>query len=117
MSESAVHAKTVAVRFAIDAPVRVDAKLRPGHIRTPVYLLGKRGRIFALQGAYQHAELLAYHEPAPRVPLYLVEFDASEVWGEKVAQAERGHRLLVEIYEDWLTPDPSSVKPIRGDVA
>lgn len=95
----------VAPRFPIAARVRVDARIRPGHIRTPVYLLGKRGRIFAWQGAYHHAERLAYREPGPRVPLYLVEFDAAEVWGETVARAERGHRVLVEIYEDWLTPD------------
>ena len=107
MSNVAMSANAVAPRFALAARVRVDGSLRPGHIRTPVYLLGKRGRICALQGAYHHAELLAYREPGPRVPLYLVEFDATEVWGEKVAQAERGHRVLVEIYEDWLTPDPS----------
>jgi nitrile hydratase len=95
-------------RFAISAPVRVDAAVRAGHIRTPLYLLGKRGRIFALQGAYQHAERLAYQDFGPRVPLYLVEFDAAEVWGAKVAQAEHGHPLLVEIYEDWLTPDRPS---------
>jgi len=107
MSESAASAKAAAPRFPVATRVRVDATLRPGHIRTPVYLLGKRGRICALQGAYQHAELLAYQEPGPRVPLYLVEFCATEVWGESVAQAERGHRVLAEIYEDWLTPDPS----------
>jgi len=28
--------------------------------------------------------------------------------GEQVPQAERGHSVLVEIYEDWLTPDESS---------
>jgi nitrile hydratase len=93
----------VAPRFAVAARVRVDTTLRPGHIRTPVYLLGKRGEIVAFQGAYQHAERLAYQEPGPPVPLYLVAFDAAEVWGEHVAQAERAHRVLVEIYEDWLS--------------
>ena len=95
----------VVARYAVAARVRVDGKVRPGHIRTPLYLLGKRGRIFALQGAYQHAERLAYNDFGPRVPLYLVAFDATEIWGEQVPQAERGHSVLVEIYEDWLTPD------------
>ena len=99
---------SVMPRFAVSERVRVDARMRPGHIRTPVYLLGKCGRIFALQGAYQHAERLAYNDFGPPVPLYLVAFDATEVWGEQVPQAERGHSVLVEIYEDWLTADESS---------
>lgn len=93
-----------APRYARGARVQVDARLRPGHIRTPVYLLGKRGRVVACQGAYPSAEKLAYLAPSPCVPLYLVEFDAAEVWGDAVAHAERGHKLCVEIYEDWLTP-------------
>lgn len=89
-------------RFRPGATVCVDGTLRPGHIRTPVYLLGKRGTIVMCQGAYHSAEKLAYMTEGPRVPLYLVEFDAVEVWGERVRQAERQHRLCVEIYEDWL---------------
>lgn len=106
MSASASSQAAAAARFPVDTRVRVDATIRPGHIRTPLYLLGKRGRIFALQGAYLHAERLAYQDYGPRVPLYLVEFDAIEVWGERVPQAERAHRVLAEIYEDWLTPEP-----------
>ena len=105
MTGSTSSTQSAEPRFPVSARVRVDAAMRPGHIRTPLYLLGKRGRIFAVQGAYQHAERLAYKDFGPAVPLYLVEFDAAEVWGETVAQAERGHRLLVEIYEDWLTAD------------
>ena len=100
MLESTACPDAVTPRFAVAQRVRVDARMRSGHIRTPVYLLGKRGRIFALQGAYQHAERLAYNDLGPRVPLYLVAFDAAEVWGEQVPQAERGHKVLVEIYED-----------------
>ena len=109
MAESTVNAQPHA-RFPIAARVRVDAAIRPGHIRTPIYLLGKRGRIFAVQGAYQQAERLAYNDFGPHVPLYLVEFDAAEVWDEQVAQAERSHRLLVELYEDWLTPDTGAIR-------
>jgi len=92
-----------APRFSVAARVRVDGNIRPGHIRTPVYLLGKCGEIVAFQGAYPHAERLAYREPGAQVPLYLVAFEAAEVWGENVARAERGHRVVAEIYEDWLT--------------
>src|SRR5262245_48376463 len=110
MIEAAARADAVTPRFAVAQRVRVDAGMRPGHIRTPVYLLGKRGRIFAVQGAYQHAERLAYNDCGPRVPLYLVSFDATEVWGEQISQAERGHSVLVEIYEDWLAADtPSAI--------
>ena len=105
-----LESASVTPRFAVSQRVRVDERMRPGHIRTPVYLLGKRGWIFALQGAYRHAERLAYNDFGPRVPLYLVAFDATEVWGEQVPQAERGHSVLVEIYEDWLAPDaPSAI--------
>jgi nitrile hydratase len=103
MSGPASLSGTVAPRYPVATRVRVSATLRSGHIRTPVYLLGKHGEIVAYQGAYHHAERLAYQEPGPVVPLYLVAFDAAEVWGERVARAERGHRIVVEIYEDWLT--------------
>jgi hypothetical protein len=104
MNESNADGGSARPKFAVAARVRVDAAIRPGHIRTPVYLIGKRGEIVAFQGAYHHAERLAYLQPGPVVPLYLVAFDAAEVWGENVAQAERRHRVLAEIYEDWLTP-------------
>lgn len=103
MNEATVHRAGERPKFAVATRVRVDATVRPGHIRTPVYLIGKRGEIVAFQGAYHHAERLAYRQTGPIVPLYLVAFDAAEIWGETVAQAERGHRVLAEIYEDWLT--------------
>ena len=82
--------------------VKVKTWAPPGHIRTPAYLRGKTGEIERALPAFPNPELLAYHRPAPDVPLFRVRFTMEEVWGP---DAERpADTLDAEIYAHWLEP-------------
>ncbi len=74
------------------------------HCRTPHYLRGKRGVVVRPLGRYPDPEALAYHKPGlpPRV-LYQVEFEAAEVWGERLC--EPSYRITADLFEHWLEPD------------
>lgn len=86
--------------LAPGAPVRVRRMAPPGHMRTPAYLRGKRGRIERALPAFPNPEELAYGRPAARVPLYRVRFALSDLWGD----AAEGDTLDAEIYAHWLEP-------------
>ncbi|MDJ0860273.1 MAG: nitrile hydratase subunit beta [Dinoroseobacter sp.] len=82
--------------------VRVKSWMPPGHIRTPAYLRGKTGEIERRLPAFPNPELLAYHLPAPDIPLLRVRFTMEEVWG---ADAERPEDVIeAEIFAHWLEP-------------
>jgi nitrile hydratase len=73
------------------------------HCRTPHYLRGKRGVIVRALGAYPDPEELAYHRPGtPPRALYQIEFDAAEVWGDRLHEAT--YRITADIFEHWLEP-------------
>ncbi|MBT9312249.1 SH3-like domain-containing protein [Leptothoe kymatousa] len=86
--------------------VQVIDQPKPGHIRTPVYLFGKKGKIANLQGLFANPEDLAHFKSkVVHLPLYLVEFDMVEVWGEQCPKKRSlKDKLRVEIYEPWLIP-------------
>ena len=74
----------------------------PGHLRTPWYLRGRRGRVERICGAFANPEELAYRRAGPPVPLYRVRFTMRELWG---GGAERPDDTVdVEIFEHWLEP-------------
>lgn len=84
--------------------VQVSSQTKPGHVRTPVYLLGKQGKIVDFRGMYLNPEDIAHFKATVfRLPLYLVEFDLSEVWGQTCPQRSIGDKTRVEIYEPWLS--------------
>ncbi|MGF1446459.1 MAG: SH3-like domain-containing protein [Pikeienuella sp.] len=90
-------------RFAPGAAVRVRRGDAPGHLRTPWYVRGCRGRIERICGAFPNPEELAYGRPGlPALPLYRVRFSMTELWGDTAAA---GDTVDVEIYEHWLEPD------------
>ena len=85
--------------------VQIADQPKPGHIRTPVYLLGKKGKIANFQGLFTNPEDLAHFKSKVlHLPLYLVEFDMVEVWGEQCPERSLKDKLRVEIYEPWLMP-------------
>lgn len=94
-------------RYQTGDLVQIVAQPKPGHIRTPVYLLGKKGKIANHQGLFANPEELAHFKSKVlHLPLYLVEFDMVEVWGEQCPQRSLKDKLRVEIYEPWLIPMP-----------
>lgn len=92
-------------RYQTGDLVQVMAQPKPGHIRTPVYLLGKKGKIANFQGLFTNPEDLAHFKSQVLcLPLYLVEFDMVEVWEEQCPQKSLKDKIRIEIYEPWLIP-------------
>ena len=90
-------------RFAIGAEVRVRATFPPGHVRTPYFLRGRRGRIDALAGKFPNPEELAYGRPGlPPMPLYRVVFRQRDLWPVYAGAAH--DMLIADIFEHWLEP-------------
>ena len=91
-------------RFRVGDRVRVRFLERPGHIRTPWYIRGKRGWIEHYHGDFPNPEELAYGQDGlPARPLYVVAFQQADLWP---AYGTGGaDKLYVDIYEHWLEPE------------
>jgi nitrile hydratase len=86
------------VTYKVGQRVRIAARAHEGHHRTPDYVKGKSGRIERRHGEFKNPETRAYGgDGLPEQALYLVGFDASELW-----PAASGDRVEVDIYEHWL---------------
>ena len=84
--------------------IRVRASEKPGHVRTPGYLKGKKGRVESVLGEFPNPEDLAYgHSGRPKRPLYKVSFRQADVWSDYEGPAD--DRLSADVYEHWLEPD------------
>ena len=82
--------------------VKVKFEDRPGHLRTPWYIRGKRGWIERVYGDFLNPELLALGKDGlPKRTLYLVAFDYGEVFGKPQGPKDK---VLVDIYDHWLEP-------------
>lgn len=91
-------------RFKTGDRVLVREAFPPGHIRTPVYLRGKRGTVVRDFGAWPNPEELAYgHSGEPLRVNYWVRFTMDELWGGDGRYAA-GDTVVAEIYEHWLEP-------------
>ncbi|HKA33026.1 MAG TPA: SH3-like domain-containing protein [Candidatus Binatia bacterium] len=92
----------MSARFKPGDRVLVKMEDRPGHIRTPWYVRGKRGWIERVYGEFRNPESLAYGgDGLPKRPLYLVGFEQPQVWGKYEAAKDK---LFIDIYEHWLEP-------------
>ncbi len=91
-------------RFPRGGGVRVHDRQVRGHVRTPLYVRGKRGIVERVCGAYRNPEDLAYGRRDGRpIPLYRVRFAAGEVWPDYAGSPL--DTIDVEIYEHWLDAD------------
>lgn len=88
--------------LAAGQPVRVRSWYPPGHVRTPYYVRGRRGRILGLAAVHSNPESLAYGgDGLPREPVYRVSFTHAELWGASALD-----RTVVDLQESWLEPLP-----------
>ncbi len=88
-------------RFEPGDRVRVSFEDRPGHVRTPGYVRGKKGRVESVLGEFRNPESLAYGETGlPERPLYKVSFRQPDLWEGYPGPAE--DELCMDIYEQWL---------------
>lgn len=80
--------------------VQVMSRSRPGHVRTPHYVLGKMGTIDRYLGEFPSPEELAYGQDGlPARRLYSVRFKQTDIWKD---YASDNDALLVDLYENWL---------------
>ena len=91
-------------RFKTGDAVVVRTDTPPGHIRTPMYVRGKRGVILGNFGDWHNPELLAYGKDGlPKQTNYWVQFTMDELWGGEGAYGP-SDTVTAEIYEHWLEP-------------
>lgn len=91
-------------RFRLGDRVRVRADAPQGHVRTPLYVQGKTGRVAKVHGAFRNPETLAYSgDGLPRRPLYQVRFHQHDLWPRAGAPKDT---LVLDLYEQWLEPAP-----------
>ena len=80
--------------------VRVRDDYPPGHIRTPVYVRGKIGRVTRCFGAFGNPELLAYRLNGPKQDLYEVRFLQRDLWSDYSGPEKDSVDL--DLYRHWL---------------
>lgn len=91
-------------RFAVGDRVRVRALGKPGHVRTPDYVLAQVGRVIQFCGCFLNPEDLSVGRTDGQVvPLYRVSFAMRELWPEPPHHPDDA--LCIEIYEHWLAPE------------
>lgn len=82
-------------------PVRIVDRAASGHVRTPGYLRGRRGRILEVVGAFPDPTSLARGELGlPYGMLYRVVFRAGDVWPNYAGAP--GDEIVADLYEPWL---------------
>jgi nitrile hydratase len=75
---------------------------KPGHVRTPDYIIGHTGVVVQFCGCFLNPEDLSTgHTSGPVVPLYRVQFPMSALWSDP--QHHPDDTLCTEIYGHWLT--------------
>jgi hypothetical protein len=90
-------------RFVPGDLVEVIDLRKPGHVRTPDYVLGHRGEVIQYCGSFLNPEDLSVGRTGgPVVPLYRVRFPMGALWPEP--QRHPSDTLCIEIYEHWLAP-------------
>lgn len=72
------------------------------HTRLPRYARAKRGRIVARHGAHVFPDAHAHEMGEAPQPLYTVEFDASELWGD--VRGGRKDAVRIDLWESYLRP-------------
>jgi nitrile hydratase len=86
-------------RFRIGERVRTRATPVPHHTRLPGYARGKLGTIAHVHGSHVFADTHAHGLGEQPQPLYTVEFEGRELWGEDAAP---GLRVSIDAWEPYL---------------
>jgi nitrile hydratase subunit beta len=87
--------------YRVGERVRVAARRREGHHRTPAYVKGRTGTVERVQAPVPNPETRAYGGdglPAERV--YLVGFAQADMWDRY--RGSRSDRISLDVFERWL---------------
>jgi nitrile hydratase len=88
-------------RFAVGDRVRARNIHPPGHTRLPRYVRGHVGTVTRLHGCHVFPDASAHGHGDDPQWLYVVVFDAAELWG---ADAQSGSTVSVDAFEPYLEP-------------
>lgn len=77
--------------------VRVSSPL--GHTRVPRYVRGRQGVIVNIHGSFPVPDIKVHEGATVYQPVYLVCFEARELWGEDASPKDK---LYIEMWEDYL---------------
>lgn len=88
--------------YSLDDQVLVRNATPPGHIRTPMFLRGQKGRVVDILGPFANPEELAYGRSGTALTLYRVQFQQVDVWQNYDGDA--GDTIIADLYENWLEP-------------
>ena len=91
-----------ASRFAVGDAVVARNVHPPGHTRLPRYARGKRGIIQRLHGPQVFPDTNALGLGEHPQPLYMVRFEARELWGDS---AEPRQTVSLDLWESYLEPE------------
>lgn len=86
-------------RFKVGDEVRTRNLNPQGHTRLARYARGKRGVVQLVHGPYPLPDLRAYGKGLVWQPVYTVQFNARELWGES------GHihdSVSIDLWEEYL---------------
>lgn len=89
-------------RFDVGAAVVTRAHAVPGHTRLPAYVRARRGRIVAIHGSWVYPDTNAHGLGENPEPLYTVQFEGDELWGDA---AEAGMSVRIDLFEPYLSRD------------
>ncbi len=95
-------------RFAVGDTVVTRNVHPPGHTRLPRYARGKQGIVQRLHGVQIFPDTNAHGLGENPQPLYSVQFDARELWGES---AEPGQTVSLDLWESYLEPEAPRGRP------
>jgi nitrile hydratase beta subunit len=88
-------------QFAVGDAVRVRNRHPHGHTRCPNYVRGHRGVVVRYDGPCNFDDVEAHSDGKRLEPLYCVQFDSRELWGD---DAEPNSYVSVDLFEDYLEP-------------
>jgi nitrile hydratase len=73
----------------------------PGHTRLPRYVRGKHGIVVRFYGIFDLQDTPPPGIEPPPQPLYVVRFEAQELWGDA---AEANSTICLDMWESYLEP-------------
>ncbi|MFJ5699923.1 SH3-like domain-containing protein [Arthrobacter sp. NPDC093139] len=84
-------------KFSPGTRVQVDRRDPHHHNRVPAYIRGSTGVVKFYGGSWKLADLIAQGIPCDPEPVYCVEFEAQDLFGDG------SHHITVDIWESWLS--------------
>ena len=91
----------IAPRFEVGERVRVRNIHPPAHTRLPRYTRGKVGTVERDRGIFPLPDTEIYFEDPRPQHVYMIRFDARELWGEGAPTQDK---LYIDMWEDYLEP-------------